>query len=423
MQFVLNGLRAQDVRTPASAEEATADLAQAASESRTVVPWGGGTHQRLGAPPQGDFTALSTAKLNKLLEHSPADLTATVEAGMTLGNLQQVLATNGQMVALDAPLSHRATIGGILATADSGPRRLGYGQARDQVIGIKVAHTDGRVTKAGGKVVKNVSGYDMMKLYVGSLGTLGVIVEATFRLYPLPATTRTVLAPCGSFEDAMNLCHAVRRARLQPLALDVLSQRTQQAVRDAQTERPAPWLVAAEFGGGAALVTRQVTEVNILAEGVSTTISTVEGQTSLSFWQQVRDFGCEPGHAWLTLQAAVLPGRLPLAETALKQQITEAGAPPPALIARAGSGLLYAFWSPPDVATSAPETWLNAVQQLRRECVVLGGSLVIESCPDSLWSTLDPWGEPPVTLPIMRRLKELFDPSGVLNPGRYVGGL
>jgi len=421
--YSLNGLSPQSVIFPASAEDAAAELARAAAGGLMVTPWGGGTHQRLGGPPKGNFTVISTAKLNKFLEHSPADLTATVEAGMTLENLQHVLAQHGQMVALDAPLSHRATIGGILAAADIGPRRLGYGQARDQVIGIKVAHSDGRVTKAGGKVVKNVSGYDMMKLYVGSLGTLGVIVEVTFRLYPLPATTRTVLAPCRSFEDAMSLCHVVRGARLQPLALDTLSQRTQQGVKDAQAAGPSPWLVATEFGGGDALVTRQAREVGRLAEGLNTTISTGEGQTSGSFWQQVRDFGREPEHPWLALRAAVLPGRLPLAETALRQHITETGVPSPALIARAGSGLLYAFWSPPDVATCAPEAWLNTVQQFRKECVGLGGSLVIESCPDSLWGVLDPWGEAPVTLPVMRRLKELFDPRGILNPGRYVGGL
>lgn len=176
-QYSVQGAEPRGVDAPDGPEALAAALAEAAADGVAVVPWGAGVYQGMGYPPTDPFRAVTTACLNRVVEHSPADLTIAVEAGMTLRALQSTLSPHGQRVNLDAPLPGQATIGGILATGLSGPRRLGYGLPRDQVIGMRVARSDGTLARSGGRVVKNVTGFDMGRLYTGSLGTLGVIVE------------------------------------------------------------------------------------------------------------------------------------------------------------------------------------------------------------------------------------------------------
>ena len=421
----LDGLLPQEVRAPASVAELAKELAEAATKGLSVVPWGGGTQMGLGNPPAKFDLALQTCKLDRLVEHSPADLTATVQAGMTLAALQKALAPHRQHVALDAPLPQRATIGGILATASAGPRRFSYGLPRDQVIGMKVAHPDGKVTHAGGKVVKNVAGYDVMKLYVGSLGTLGVIVEATFRLSPLPATVSTVLLGCTSLDQAISLGHQVQEARLQPLAMDALDSRAAQRIQGvAQLRDLQPqWLLAVEFGGGEATVERQIREAQAIAYAAGCPAAVLNSEASQDFWSAVRDFGRGESGAALILRATALPSQLPQLGAKASTAINTAGLPSPSLIARAGNGVLYAFWSAEEVGQAQPTSWASVIETLRDASVQAGGSTVVEECPLQLRGAIDVWGAAPEAMPIMGRLKELFDPQGVLNPGRYVGGL
>ena len=190
---MVGGLQPAVVIEPATEEEVSAALAFADREGLKVLTRGGGTQSELGHAPSGGDILLSTYRLEHVLEHNPADLTATVEAGMSLADFQGGLKRSGQWLALDPALPLEATIGGIVATGASGPRRLRYGGVRDQIIGVRVVRPDGAIAKGGGKVVKNVAGFDLPKLYTGSLGTLGAIVTATFRIYPQAAASRTVL--------------------------------------------------------------------------------------------------------------------------------------------------------------------------------------------------------------------------------------
>ncbi|MDQ6660866.1 MAG: FAD-binding oxidoreductase, partial [Chloroflexota bacterium] len=187
------GVRPQIVVEPGNEEEVSAVLAFADQEGLKVLVRGGGTQLGIGFPPRGGDILLSTLRLNQLVEHAPHDMTATVQAGLRLSDLQATLANTRQWLALDPAPGSAATIGGIMATNASGPRRLHYGGVRDQIIGIRVVLPDGTIAKGGGKVVKNVAGYDLSKLFTGSLGTLGVIVAATFRLYPIATASRTVV--------------------------------------------------------------------------------------------------------------------------------------------------------------------------------------------------------------------------------------
>lgn len=259
------------------------------------------------------------------------------------------------------------------------------------------------MTKAGGRVVKNVTGYEMAKLYTGSMGTLGVIVEASFKLWPLPPTTRTLIAACPALEAVPGAVSALLKAHLMPMAVDTLNA---VAMNQILPKTPAAWSLALEFGGVALAVIRQIEDASrILKEMGFNKAAVLDGDEASEFWARVRDFGRTPGG--VTVRATSLPTDL----THLANELDNA-----AIIARAGNGILYASW-PADEAD--PDT----IARLRQISHGLGGSTVVEDCPPTLKSEVDVWGPPPSGFAVMKRLKEQFDPRGVLNPGRYIGGL
>src|SRR5574341_2180853 len=238
--YAVDGLVPRVVARPASVEELSALLKVADEAGAAVVPWGGGSKQSLGGiPPRVDLV-VSLARMNRVVEHEPADLTASFEAGIRLADANAALGTANQWIALDPPHGDRCTLGGVLAANASGPRRLRYGTARDLVIGVRVVHADGTVTKGGAKVVKNVTGYDMNKLYVGSLGTLGVIVEATFRLYPLPPAERTWVAAFPTAGQAREAVAKIMDSPLVPSAVELLNEGAAAAVGHRAGLDPGP---------------------------------------------------------------------------------------------------------------------------------------------------------------------------------------
>ena len=207
---------------PASAEDVARVVRAAGAAGVPVVPWGGGTQMHRGAPPRDGALVVGLRRLNRVLEHEPADLTATAEAGITLAALQDALGARGQWLPLDPSAPGEATLGGILAANAAGPRRLGYGTARDLVIGIRVVAPDGQLVRAGGKVVKNVAGYDLAKLYIGSLGTLGIIVDATLKLRPRPETEGACWATFPTLDAAARAAQALAGSDLGPVAAMLL---------------------------------------------------------------------------------------------------------------------------------------------------------------------------------------------------------
>src|SRR5947208_8603975 len=220
---VVTGVQPYVVAAPGSEQEVASVLAYANREGLKVLVRGGGTQLNSGLPPRDGDILLSTTRLNQVVEYAPHDMTVTVQAGLSLVDLQSYLARARQWLALDPILSPGATIGGIISTNVSGARRMRYGGVRDQIIGIRVVLSDGTIAKGGGKVIKNVAGYDLPKLFVGALGTLGVIVAATFRLYPLRAASRTVLLTAPTAAPLCDLAVRVLASTLEPTTLDVIS--------------------------------------------------------------------------------------------------------------------------------------------------------------------------------------------------------
>jgi glycolate oxidase FAD binding subunit len=387
-EYVVDGLTPSVVVTPGSQAETAAALRAAGDAGAAVVPFGGGTRRWLGMPPERYDVALDLRRIDALIEHEPADLTVTVEAGMRLLTLQRLLGEKGQWLPLDPPVSDDATVGGVLATNASGPARIARGTARDLVIGMTVATAQGELVKSGGRVVKNVAGYDLAKLHIGALGTLGVIVQVSFKVAPLPAR-EACAEVAGELAALAKLSGAVEEARLAltgaVLATDAMSPR---------------WRLGLRFGAGEAAVERSLGETRALAAEQGLDVD----ELGASGWQALLpDYG-----EGLVARASVLPSEL----VAVAEELADAGAGVSTL---PGVGVAHGAWP--------GEVEAQVLRWLRTACEDRGGALVIEKAPLETKRAFDVWGEPRDDFELMRRLKRELDPGRVLSPGRYLGGI
>jgi len=371
-----------------NATAAAETLGRASTERRTVRVRGAGTKDYLGDLAPTDIV-LETAALSGVVAHVPADLTVTVAAGTPLAELQRALAQHGQTLPLDPPHGDRATIGGVVAANSSGFRRARYGGVRDLLIGTTTALADGSVARAGGRVVKNVAGYDMNKLLVGSLGTLGVITECTFKVLPMPAATAGIRARFTRAADAFAAADAIARTPARAAALVVEGSDTWQL------------LVVAE--GAASAVERTMTIVANAAEARGSAERDPDIERGLAPMREL------PGTADGILVRASLP---PAAQTAFAEIAVrlEGFAQ---LVADAASGIARVHVRGDD------DDMVAAADALLAAARVCGGSARVERRPERLRQRVAAWGDGDLPgLFLMRRLKEAFDPNGILEPGR-----
>lgn len=397
---------------PRDPDQVGAALRLCAKAGAAVVPWGGGTAMQLGNVPRRVDVVLSLEQLHDLVEHDDANLTATMQAGMTVARLQDVLGRKRQFLAIDPPLPRRATIGGVVAANTSGPRRMLYGGVRDLVIGMKMVMATGEQIKAGGKVVKNVAGYDMCKLFVGSLGTLGVITEVTFKMAPLPETAATIVAR-GGLDQLTQLVDAVFETTLLPSAVAILSEAV--AAGAGIPGRSSAVAIWAE--GFEEAVTRHVAEVQAMAEGRGLSSAVVRGAEHQQLWSHVRDFGVHlapDGDDAVVFRIAVpLAAVAPVVVTIDRLRGEER---PAQLIAHAGAGVVHVALP----AAAGAGAWFSGLTALAQEH---GGHAILAAAPPAVKDQVDVWGPPPPALGIMREIKRQFDPQGLLNPGRFVARL
>lgn len=393
----VSGVQPRLVLEPANEQQLAAALRLANDAGLAVVPRGGGTKLSWGNPPARADVILSTSRLDKIIEHAWADLTVSVEAGCTIQKLQAALARHGQRLALDPLWPEQATIGGILSTNDSGSLRLRFGALRDLIIGVTLALPDGTLASSGGKVVKNVAGYDLPKLVTGALGTLAVITRAVFRLHPLPRNSKTLSISGCDLEEMQRLILAVQDSKLAHTALqarigqdaepvlDILFEGTEAGIAAQAAESQAlavpasvleaasaVWTASQELWKSANSAAIAVAKITTLSASIARAIETAQRITAPrnTHWKLTMQ---APGMGWLRLEAT-------------------------------------------------PKNLRASLLDLRHELERDGGSLSVFRHPTDM-QCIDAWGTPGDALPLMRAVKNQFDPKNTLNPGRFLAGI
>lgn len=377
------------MRTITTPEELADALHRAAGHDRTIALAGNGSKRLMAGPVEPADEAVSTAGLRRVRQYEPNDLTISVEAGLPWADLTALLAENRQMIPLDPPAPARATVGGVIASNASGPRRRLYGTARDLVIGMTFATLEGKLVESGGMVVKNVAGLDMAKLMIGSFGTLAAIARVNFKLMPTPETDRSFLIGFPRLADAASARNRILAGTLQPAAIDLLNPAA------GATLGNEAWLLAIRAGGNTAAVDRYEREFAGMGEALA-----FEGAQQQTLWGHVADFtpwflGSHPD------------GAVVRASCTLKELPAVVESFPGPAVARAGAGVAYGYFSRADDAA----LWLAGPG--RQACAA-----VIEYSPDPWKRTAELWPNPGGDLELMRRVKSLFDPANLLNRGR-----
>ncbi len=393
--------------SPANAQEVSAALRVCSETDAAVTPWGGGTAVKIGNIPERVEVIIDLSKLNRVIEHDHANLTATVQSGITLAAMDEITGGARQFVPFDVPNPQRSTLGGIASANLNGARRICYGSVRDLVIGMKLALPTGEHIKAGGKVVKNVAGYDMCKLFVGSLGTLGMITELTLRLTPLPEAEATLVVS-GSLLQLSEFSGEILDSVLLPSAIVLWKSET-----GSSSEAPqSGWQMAVRAEGFAEHVGRHLRDLQLMAErlGLSTAAYTDTAHERL--WAGICDFPLL-GHE---LVFRVMVPRSAVADLLHGVQDWDFTDFRSAIIADIAAG---AIW------IGSNQTKLAAARfaQLRSKAAQHKGHVVLVDAPADLKRNLDIWGPTPAAFFLMRRIKQQFDPQRLMNPGRFVGRL
>ena len=387
--YLLDGVPPAIAFAPTDPAEVATLLHAADEAGLAVAPLGARTATALGRPLARYDIALDLRGLDRVIEYVPEDLVITTQAGVTLTTLQATLREHGQYLSVDPPPGDEVTVGGMLASARSGAWRGHLPAARDLILGMRVALPSGELVTSGGRVVKNVTGYDLHRMHTGALGAFGVIVEATFKLTPLPAATRTLLLPAPDIEACGTLARRVWDAGLAVRAISVLGARA----ADAAMLAPVP-CVLVEAAGGTASVDRTLSELRAIAPGA--------GDAPVEAWARLRRLAAGPGATVLRL--GVPPAEVETSVAALERAGLTAWA-------HLAAGSVIARGE-----IAAPE-----IEALRRLAVERGGFLQVEVASASLREAVDPMGAEERTL--VEALKRQFDPRGTVNPGRWGAGL
>jgi glycolate oxidase FAD binding subunit len=375
---------------PSDAATAAALLAQSAAGRTPVIVRGGGTKLAWSAAAAGEQATLSTRLLNRPVQHFAGDLVATLPAGITLAEANAELGRERQWLPLDPPRADRATIGGIVATNDSGPRRQQFGAPRDLIIGVEVALADGRVARAGGRVVKNVAGYDLSRLLCGSFGALGVITSATFKLVPLPPASTTLVVTPRDLAHAQEIAAAISVAPLTPTALDLALFPPRLLVRFETTAQAAA---------------RQSSIAREISERAGAAAETLDGSSEAQAWREHEAAVWDDGGT--VVKMSVLPSEVAatVGELVARQPAGVSGA----VIGRIALGVLYARLEG-EAAEQA-----GAIAALRRRAAANHGSVVILDAPPAVRALIPAWQINPGAFAVMRAVKERFDPQGILQ--------
>ncbi len=412
-QYAILGVVPSATVSPGSPQEVAAVLRLANEHGLGVVPAGGFTQQQTGNLPSSVDILLLTSRLVNVEHYDSGDLTVGVGAGYSISELGAMVAADGLLLALDPAVPARATVGGVLASGRHGPLRHGYGAVRDFCIGIRFVTGDGRQAKGGGRVVKNVAGYDLMKLLIGSQGTLAVITSASFKLFPAPRQTRTFLSEFADPAEALAFRDTVLRSALSPMCLELVSPGARGIMKPGMPSQA--WVVCVRASGSDRVLARYRSE---LGSGVS---REVEGQSEAELWSAVADFS-ESARA-IHSRCLLISLSMPLTEAgsvvANLANVGESYSLKFALIGRIGVGHLeVAMWPMRDQDVTLVN-FVNAMTKIRSS-LPGGVSLTVLHCPPEARHHVTAWGPTPTHVESMRGVKNALDPKDILNRGRFL---
>ena len=403
----VDGIYPSVICSPANDEEVSATLRVCSETDAAVTPWGGGTAVNLGNLPERVEIIIDLSKLNRVVEHDHANLTATVQSGITLAAMKEFTGGARQFVPFDVPSPQRSTIGGIVAANLNGARRVCYGSVRDLVVGMKLALPTGESIKAGGKVVKNVAGYDMCKLFVGSLGTLGIITELTLRLTPAPEMEAT-FAVSGSLMQLSEFAGEILDSVLLPSAIVLSKSET-----SSSSEAPGlVWQMAIRAEGFAEQVDRHLRDLQLMAERLGLSTAEYSDTAHEKLWAGICDFPLL-GHQ---LVFRVMAPRSAVADLLQRVQDWDSTDYSPAIVADMAAG---AIW----IGSNQTQSAVARFTQLKSKAAQHKGHVALVDAPAEIKRHLDVWGPIPPAFFLMRRIKQQFDPQRLMNPGRFVGRL
>ncbi|HSE99242.1 MAG TPA: FAD-binding oxidoreductase [Blastocatellia bacterium] len=399
--LVIDGHTPATIVRPGSREEVAECLRVCTEANLSVVPAGLMSWLECGNPLRRADVVLCLERLNRIIEYSPADLTVEVEAGLTIKELYVATEAERQWLPLDPPGAARASLGAIASCASSGPLRAGFGTPRDYVIGLRLAHADGSESKSGGRVVKNVAGYDMNKLYIGSFGTLAVITELTFKLRPLPDSSLTVMTRSGELGALAGAARHILLSDLLPVSLMIYRRRD-----NSRTDSESGlWTLAIRFIENEAAVTYQASRIGEILESNPQDLI-ANGSEEMAFWEETAEIH-RAGSVSINIS-------LPLSEILSFSVEVVSTLPECAAAIDVATGIIR-------VAFDANERQaVEIIKRLRAEVAAAGGSLVIEKAATIVRREADAWGDIGPAASIMRAIKEKLDPGSILNPGRFV---
>lgn len=435
--YEIDGARPSTVVRPSSKGEVAEIVKAAASERLTIVPSGARTKLGIGLTPQKYDVALDVTRLDRVIAYDPDDLTLSVEAGIPLKKLAGVLAERGQFLPLAVPFFDYATVGGTIASGVDSPLRQLYGTVRDYILGIEFVTGEGFAAKSGGRVVKNVTGFDLHKLLIGSLGTLAVMTRINFRTFPLPLDTRALIANFDTAHRALDMRDRVAQSSLSPLTLEVFSPevstlfysesaaRIEPAPLAANSLAPRSWSFTCGFAGTSGALDRVESELRKFAEqcGASNTSCLDASQIPGAFGRK-REFvpiALASSPATTILKIGILPSRLREIFDEIRGA-TETESLRCATMAR-GVGIVYAALLPESKDDDSRAKVVRAATRIQSACFRASAHATIPWCPGDWKSHLRIWGDDRGDLPQMRKVKSIFDPHKVLSPGRFVGGI
>jgi glycolate oxidase FAD binding subunit len=422
---------------PASSQEVAEIVKFAAAENLALVPTGARTKLGIGYAPTRYDLALDLTRLNKVIAYDPGDLTLSVEAGVPLAKIAQLLAEHRQFLPLAVPFENRTTVGGAIASGVDSPLRQFYGTARDFLLGMEFVTGEGVAAKSGGRVVKNVTGYDIHKLMIGALGTLGVITRVNFKTFPTPLERRGYVVRFLSADQAFDSCHRFAQSPLAPLSMEIFSPLVAdvfagpEAARVAESPLPkhvfesSEWAAAVTYAGNEKVMARFVAELARTTRPIDIRGMTLLTEQSLPpVWNRQREFvpialACSP--ATTIVKMSVLPARMKDALAAAHQAAKDNELRRIAM-ARA-LGIIYFAILPTEHSEECRQRVANATTAIQQACAKLAGHATIPWCPAEWKTTLQIWGPARQDFVQMQKVKSVFDPQNILSPGRFAENL